>query len=277
MNEKYCSIIQIYILSISMHIQNFIEIHKIIHKILSINKILMSIKGHNSVKNWPKIMCIWNNIDFVFINAYTKFYQNSSFGSEDIEEKHIFTSIKGHNSFVYKRIQPICNPKPLLPDINVHAKFEEIGQKLLKLESGNDIFTSVKGHNSVFINEFSPFAIPNHSSPISISMQSLKKISQKLLKSPETKRWRTDGWTLKIFGGYNIIPHHFLLVLSCRGSIVFVKTERGFWTNLNSEWLFFSNCWCPLIPCSFLVTLICHLQKWSGLQKTDFLPVQTDF
>ena len=37
----------------------------------------------------------------------------------------IFTSIKVHNSVVYKRIQSICNPKPLLPDINVHAKFEE--------------------------------------------------------------------------------------------------------------------------------------------------------
>ena len=38
---------------------------------------------------------------------------------------HIFTSIKGHNFVVYKRIQPICYHKPLLPDINVHAKFEE--------------------------------------------------------------------------------------------------------------------------------------------------------
>ena len=52
-------------------------------------------------------------------------YQNSSFRSEDTEEKHIFTSIKGHNSVVYKLIYPICNPKPLLPDINVHAKFKE--------------------------------------------------------------------------------------------------------------------------------------------------------
>ena len=35
-----------------MHIQNFIEIHKLIRdKILSIKKILTSIKGHNSVKN----------------------------------------------------------------------------------------------------------------------------------------------------------------------------------------------------------------------------------
>ena len=37
----------------------------------------------------------------------------------------IFTSIKSHNSVVYKGIKPICNPKPLLPDINVHAKFED--------------------------------------------------------------------------------------------------------------------------------------------------------
>ena len=49
-------------------------------------------------------MCITHNMDFVFINVYTKFYQNSSICSEDIEEKHIFTSTKGHNSVVYKRI-----------------------------------------------------------------------------------------------------------------------------------------------------------------------------
>ena len=34
-----------------MHIQNLIEIYKLIHKILSIDKILMLIKGRNSVKN----------------------------------------------------------------------------------------------------------------------------------------------------------------------------------------------------------------------------------
>ena len=33
-----------------MQILNLIEIQKLIHKILSINKILTSIKGHNSVK-----------------------------------------------------------------------------------------------------------------------------------------------------------------------------------------------------------------------------------
>ena len=49
-------------------------------------------------------MCIKNNMDLVFINAYTKFYQNSSICSEVTEEKHIFTSIKGRNSVVYKQI-----------------------------------------------------------------------------------------------------------------------------------------------------------------------------
>ena len=44
-------------------------------------------------------MCIKYNIDLVFINAYTKIYQNSSICSEDIVKKH-----RGHNSIVYKRI-----------------------------------------------------------------------------------------------------------------------------------------------------------------------------
>ena len=35
-------------------------------------------------------MCIRYNIDLVLINAYTKFYQNSSICYEDIEEKHFY-------------------------------------------------------------------------------------------------------------------------------------------------------------------------------------------
>ena len=49
-------------------------------------------------------MCIRNNMDRVYINAYTKLYQNSFICSENIEEKHIVTSIKGHNSAVYEQI-----------------------------------------------------------------------------------------------------------------------------------------------------------------------------
>ena len=70
-------------------------------------------------------MCIRQSL--VFINAYTKFYQNSSICSEDIEEKHI------HSSLISMSMQSL----------------KKIGQKLLKLESRNDIFTSIKGHNSV--------------------------------------------------------------------------------------------------------------------------------
>ena len=73
-----------------VNIQNLIEIHKLIHKILSINKMLTSIKGHDSVKNQQKIMCCRNNMDLVYINAYTQFYQKSSICSEDIQEKHTF-------------------------------------------------------------------------------------------------------------------------------------------------------------------------------------------
>ena len=43
-------------------------------------------------------------MDLVYINAFTKLYQNSSICSEDVEEKHILTSLKGHNSVVYKQI-----------------------------------------------------------------------------------------------------------------------------------------------------------------------------
>ena len=43
-------------------------------------------------------------MDLVFINAYTKYYKNSSICSLDTVEKHIVTSIKGHNSVVYKQI-----------------------------------------------------------------------------------------------------------------------------------------------------------------------------
>ena len=40
-------------------------------------------------------------MDLVFINIYTQFYQNLSICSEDIEEKHIFTSIKGYHFDFY--------------------------------------------------------------------------------------------------------------------------------------------------------------------------------
>ena len=105
MNEKHCSIIQIYILSININAYTKFDRNPQISKQdIEHKKILTSIKDHNSVKNRTKIMYIRQKMDLVCINAYTKFYQNVSICSEDIEEKHIFTSIKGHNTVVYKRI-----------------------------------------------------------------------------------------------------------------------------------------------------------------------------
>ena len=70
-----------------MHLQNFIKIHKLVHKILSMNKILTSIKGHNSVENEQKILFNHPNLHLVNINAYTKFDRNPQINLQDIEHK----------------------------------------------------------------------------------------------------------------------------------------------------------------------------------------------
>ena len=57
-----------------------------VHKILSINKILTSIKGHNSVENEQKILFNHPNLHLVNINAYTKFDQNPQINSQAIEQ-----------------------------------------------------------------------------------------------------------------------------------------------------------------------------------------------
>ena len=70
-----------------MHLQNFIKILQLVHKILSINKISMSIKGHISVENEQKILFNHPNLHLVNNNAYTKFDQNPQINSQDIEHK----------------------------------------------------------------------------------------------------------------------------------------------------------------------------------------------
>ena len=69
------------------------QIHQLFHKILSKNIILKSIKGHNSVEKFGKIMCISDNIDNIY-QCINKILSKSGhyFNFE------ILTSIKGHNS-----------------------------------------------------------------------------------------------------------------------------------------------------------------------------------
>ena len=92
-------------------------------------------------------MCFRNNIDLVFINAHTKFYQSLSICSEDTEEKYIFTSIKG--LLFINGISPFAIPNHSFLNSMSMQSLKKINQKLLKLESGNDIFTPIKDHNSV--------------------------------------------------------------------------------------------------------------------------------
>ena len=93
--EKYCSIIQIYILSISMHIQNLIEIHKLIHKILSINEILTSIMDQNSVKICQKQGALDTTWTLYFSMHIQNVIKIHPFFSEDIEKKTHFYISRG--------------------------------------------------------------------------------------------------------------------------------------------------------------------------------------
>ena len=60
-------------------------------KILSgneiLNKIMTSVKGHNSITNAWNMMCNNPNLDLVNINAHTKFGEILSIWSEDNERK----------------------------------------------------------------------------------------------------------------------------------------------------------------------------------------------
>ena len=70
-----------------LHTQTFIKIHKFVLNILNGNKILKSLKGHNSFKKERKIICNCPYLHLVNINSFTKVYQNPSTGPQDIAHK----------------------------------------------------------------------------------------------------------------------------------------------------------------------------------------------
>ena len=69
-----------------------------VHKLLSINKISTSIKGHNSVENEQKILFNHPNLHLVNNNVYTKFDRNPQINSQDIEHKQNSDVDQGHYS-----------------------------------------------------------------------------------------------------------------------------------------------------------------------------------
>ena len=178
-----------------MHLQNFIKIRQLVHKILSINEISASIK--NTVENERKILFNHPNIHLVNINAYTKFERNPQNNLQDIEHKLIWRGSRAITLLKIDQKQRALATTWILY-ISMHIQnFIKIHPFLLKILRKNISLHQSRAITLLFINKFSPFAIPNHYSPISMSMQSLKKIGQKLLKL-RVRKWSADGRTLKM-------------------------------------------------------------------------------
>ena len=74
-----------------MYIENLVKFFLFVLKILSgneiLNKILTSVKSHNSITNMQKKVCSNPILDRVNINAYKKFGDILSICTEDIERK----------------------------------------------------------------------------------------------------------------------------------------------------------------------------------------------
>ena len=80
--------------------QNLVKFDQFVLKILNGNKILTSIKDHNSVINLRKLTRNNPNLELVSINADAKYGQ---FIIEILSGNEILTSIKGHNAVINLR------------------------------------------------------------------------------------------------------------------------------------------------------------------------------
>ena len=125
----------------------------------------------------------------VFINAYSKFYQNSSICSEDIEENTFLHQSRAIPLLFINEFSPFAIPNHYSLISMSTQSVKKIGQKLLKLEPGNDIFTSIKGHNSLVYKRIQLICNPK---PL------LPDNGQRLLKLESRNEALTDGRTLKI-------------------------------------------------------------------------------
>ena len=76
-------------------------------------------------------------MDLLYINAYTKFYQNSPICSEDIEKNTFLRKSRVITLSFIDKFSPFEIPyHSSLISMSMQS-FKKIGHKLLKLESGN--------------------------------------------------------------------------------------------------------------------------------------------
>ena len=121
-----------------MHIQ--INIHPFVLKILRKNT-FWSRSRAITVKNWPKIMCISYNMDLVYINAYTKFYQNSSYVLKILRKNTFLHQSRAITLLFINKFSPVAIPyHSSLISMSMQS-LKKIGQQLLKSESRNEALT----------------------------------------------------------------------------------------------------------------------------------------
>ena len=122
-----------------MCIQNLVLFCQFVHKILSKNQILTSIKGRNSVANLQKTKINNTILDLVTDNVYTNFRLNLSIRSQDVEQKPNFDINQGRllanlrKTTIYNRSCTV----DLVDDnvltkfgLNRSIRFQDIEQKL---------------------------------------------------------------------------------------------------------------------------------------------------
>ena len=117
----------------------FDQIHQLFHKILSINIILKSIKGHNSVEKLRKIMCSSHNMDHIYI--YQCINKILSISIHYFKKKKWNFNINQGPQEKLRKI--LC--------ASHNTAYTKFHQFVLKILNGNKILTSIKGHNSVEI------------------------------------------------------------------------------------------------------------------------------
>ena len=94
-------------------------------KILSGNKILMSITGRNSVNFLQQMTGNNPKLDLVNVDVHTTFGQILSIRSQDIARKRNY-DFKSRNSGNFFRKMTVDNPKLDLVNVDVHTKFGQI-------------------------------------------------------------------------------------------------------------------------------------------------------
>ena len=101
-----------------MCIQNLVKFCPLVLKIWSGNKILTSIKGHNSVANLRKMTLYNPNLDLRMLMCIQNLVKFCPLGNE------ILTSIKGRNSVANLRNLTLYTSNLDTINVNVYTKFD---------------------------------------------------------------------------------------------------------------------------------------------------------